>query len=343
MKKEKVAFPQTLHEAIKYFANDDHAFDFLKSIRWPDGVVKCPRCGSKDVFFLSTRKIWKCKSKHEKQQFSVKVGTVLEDSPIALDKWLCAFWLIANCKNGVSSYELARDIGVTQKTAWFMLHRIRLAMQNESTEQFSGRVEADETFIGGKARNMHADKKGHVKAGVVGKVAVMGLLERNSPDRASRIKVRVVRNVRRHGLQREVKEGVLKGSEIYTDELRSYTGLEQDYIHKVINHAECYAKGHVHTNGLENFWSLLKRGIKGTYVSVEPFHLFRYLDEQSFRFNERKDNDAGRFVKVVAGILGKGLRYAKLIGKTDGDGLPKKAKSWWTETWLLNHLGFETD
>jgi len=343
MKKEKVAFPQTLHEAIKYFANDDHAFDFLKSIRWPDGVVKCPRCGSKDVFFLSRRKIWKCKSKHEKQQFSVKVGTVLEDSPIALDKWLCAFWLIANCKNGVSSYELARDIGVTQKTAWFMLHRIRLAMQNESTEQFSGRVEADETFIGGKARNMHADKKGHVKAGVVGKVAVMGLLERNSPDRASRIKVRVVRNVRRHGLQREVKEGVLKGSEIYTDELRSYTGLEQDYIHKVINHAECYAKGHVHTNGLENFWSLLKRGIKGTYVSVEPFHLFRYLDEQSFRFNERKDNDAGRFVKVVAGILGKGLRYAKLIGKTDGDGLPKKAKSWWTETWLLNHLGFETD
>ena len=178
---------------------------------------------------------------------------------------------------------------------------------------------------------------------MVGKVAVMGLLERNSPDRASRIKVRVVRNVRRHGLQREVKEGVLKGSEIYTDELRSYSGLEQDYIHNVINHAECYAKGHVHTNGLENFWSLLKRGIKGTYVSVEPFHLFRYLDEQSFRFNERKDNDAGRFVKVVAGILGKGLRYAKLIGKTDGDGLPKKAKSWWTETWLLNHLGFETD
>jgi transposase-like protein len=341
--REKNEFPQTLHEAIRHFANGDNAFDFLKSIRWPDGKVKCPYCKSEDVSFISTRKVWKCKAKHEKQQFSVKVGTVLEDSPIALDKWLCAFWLIANAKNGISSYEVGRSIGVTQKTAWFMLHRIRLAMQEGSIEKFSGRVEADETFIGGRARNMHADKKAHVKAGVVGKVAVMGLLERNSPERASRIKVRVVRNVRRHGLQREVKEGVVKGSEIYTDELRSYSGLEQDYIHKVINHAECYAKGHVHTNGLENFWSLLKRGIKGTYVSVEPFHLFRYLDEQSFRFNERKDNDAGRFVKVVAGVIGKGLRYAKLIGKTGGDSLPKKTKSWLTETWLLNHLGFETD
>lgn len=343
MKTKKVAFPETLHDAIKYFANEDRALDFMKSIRWPDGVVKCPRCGSTVVSFLSTRRIWKCKATHEKQQFSVKVGTVLEDSPIGLDKWLCGFWLIANAKNGISSYELHRSIGVTQKTAWFMLHRIRLAMQDESTEQFSGRVEADETFIGGRARNMHADKKQHVKAGVFGKVAVMGLLERNSPERHSRIKLRVVRNVRRPGLQREIKKEVVKGSEIYTDALRSYSGLEKEYIHKVIDHAECYAKGHIHTNGLENFWSLLKRGIRGTYVSVEPFHLFRYLDEQSFRFNERKDNDAGRFVKVVAGILGKGLRYAKLIGKTGDDGLPQKAVSWRTETWLLNHLGFETD
>jgi transposase-like protein len=343
MNKEQVAFPKTLHEAIKYFANDDHAFDFMKSIRWPDGVVKCPRCGSKDVFFLSTRKIWKCKSKHEKQQFSVKVGTVLEDSPIALDKWLCAFWLIANAKNGISSYELHRSLGVTQKTAWFMLHRIRLAMQDGSIEKFSGRVEADETFIGGRARNMHADKRAKLQKGrgSIGKVAVMGLLERNSPERASRIKVRVVRNVRRARLQNEIKEQVVEGSEIYTDALASYSGLAKEYIHQVIDHAECYAKGHVHTNGLENFWSLLKRGIKGTYVSVEPFHLFRYLDEQSFRFNERKDNDAGRFVKVVAGVIGKGLRYAKLIGKKGDDGLPQKAKSWWTETWLLNHLGLE--
>ena len=345
MKAEEVTFPETLHDAIKYFANHGHAFDFLKSIRWPDGVVKCPRCGSTEVFFLSTRKIWKCKSKHEKQQFSVKVGTVLEDSPIALDKWLCAFWLIANAKNGISSYELGRSIGVTQKSAWFMLHRIRLAMQDGSIEKFSGRVEADETFIGGRARNMHADKKAKIQKGrgSIGKVAVLGLLERNSPERASRIKLRVVRNVRRAGLRKHIKREVVEGSELYTDALASYSGLQKEYIHQVIDHAECYAKGHVHTNGLENFWSLLKRGIKGTYVSVEPFHLFRYLDEQAFRFNERGDNDAGRFVKVVAGVIGKGLRYAKLIGKGNSDGLPQKTVSWFSQTWLLNHLGFETD
>lgn len=340
MKEKKTAeFPQTLHAAIKYFANEDRALDFMKSIRWPDGIVTCPRCGSTEVSFLSTRRIWKCKAHHEKQQFSVKVGTVLEDSPIALDKWLCAFWLIANAKNGISSYELHRSLGVTQKTAWFMLHRIRLAMQDGSIEQFSGRVEADETFIGGKARNMHADKNANIKAGVVGKVAVMGLLERNSPDKHSRVKLRVVRNVRRSQLQKEIKEKVAKGSEVFTDALRSYTGIEKEYVHQVIDHAECYAKGHVHTNGLENFWSLLKRGIKGTYVSVEPFHLFRYLDEQAFRFNERKDNDAGRFIKAASGIIGKGLRYVKLTGKTGDAGLPQTAKAWWTETWLLNHLG----
>ncbi len=344
MKETKAAeFPQTLHDAIKYFANEDRALDFMKSIRWPDGVVKCPRCGSTEVSFLSTRRIWKCKAKHEKQQFSVKVGTVLEDSPIGLDKWLSAFWMIANAKNGISSYELHRSLGVTQKTAWFMLHRIRLAMQDGSIEQFSGRVEADETFIGGKARNMHADKKSSIKAGVVGKVAVMGLLERNTAERASRVKLRVVRNTRRSQLQKEIKEKVAKGSEVFTDALRSYTGIEKEYIHQVIDHAECYAKGHVHANGLENFWSLLKRGIKGTYVSVEPFHLFRYLDEQAFRFNERKDNDAGRFIKAAQGIIGKGLRYVKLTGKTGDDGLPKlpqTTNAWWTENWLLNHLGF---
>ena len=337
-------FPQTLHDAIKYFSTGDNALNFVVSLRWPTGVV-CPRCGSKEVRFLKSRKIWECSECESLRQFSAKVGTVMEDSPIKLDKWMSAFWLIANAKNGISSYELGRSIGVTQKSAWFMLHRIRLAMQDGSIEKFSGRVEADETFIGGKARNMHANKKTKFQKvrGHVGKVAVMGLLDRNSPERASRIKLRVVRNVRRGGLHKHIKNEVATGSEVFTDALPSYSGLEQDYIHQVIDHAECYAKGHVHTNGLENFWSLLKRGIKGTYVSIEPFHLFRYLDEQAFRFNERKDNDAGRFVKVVAGIVGKGLRYASLIGKTGGDGLPQKTVPWQTQTWLLNHLGFEID
>ncbi|HWX15369.1 MAG TPA: IS1595 family transposase [Chthoniobacterales bacterium] len=318
MKKKTGGFPQTLHDAIKYFSNEENAFNFIKAIRWPDGVVKCPTCGSAKLSFLSTRKLWKCKNAHAKQQFSVKVGTVLEDSAITLDKWLCAFWLIVNAKNGISSYELHRAIGVTQKTAWFMLQRIRLAMQQGSIEKMKGRVEADETFIGGLARNMHKSKKKHLGTGGAGKVAVMGLLERNAPDGGSRVRCKVVPNVRRGALDPAVRQNVETGSEVITDAFPSYESLSDAYVHQVIDHAECYAKDHVHTNGLENFWSLLKRALKGTYVNVEPFHLFRYLDEQAFRFNERKENDAGRFVKALRGITGKGLRYAKLIG---GDGI----------------------
>src|SRR5438552_10707795 len=326
MNTDKAAFPATLHDAIKYFANDDHAFNFMRSIRWPDGVVRCPRCGSENVFFLSTRKIWKCKSKHEKQQFSVKVGTVLEDSPIGLDKWLSAFWLIANAKNGISSYELHRAIGVTQKSAWFMLQRIRLAMQDGSIEKFSGRVEADETYIGAKARNLHKHKKTG-KTGMVGKTAVLGLLEREAGDKPSRVRCKVMNGVRTRDLDPEVRANVEKGSEIITDKFSSYYKLPDEYVHNVIDHAVSYAEGHVHVNCLENFWSLLKRAIRGTYVNVEPLHLFRYLDEQAFRFNERKDSDAGRFVKAVAGYIGKSLRYSKLIGQTEKDGgfLPPEA------------------
>ena len=342
--KKKARFPETLHEAIKYFASGSNAFDFMKSIRWPDGVVKCPACGSTDVSFLSTRQLWKCKHAHDKRQFSVKVGTVLEDSPISLEKWLCAFWLIANAKNGISSYELHRSIGVTQKTGWFMLHRIRLAMQDGSIEKMKGRVEADETFIGAKARNLHADKRAYMVASskTVGKTAVLGLLERNTAEKSSRVRLKVIPNVRRSTIDPEVRQHVEKGAEVFTDNLASYQKLEDEYVHQVIDHAECYAKGHVHTNGLENFWSLLKRGIKGTYVSIEPFHLFRYLDEQAFRFNERKDNDAGRFIKVVSGVIGKGLRYAKLTGKLDGDGLPKTPAPWTFKT-LMGDLGWTLD
>jgi transposase-like protein len=320
MTEEKTRFPKTLKECISYFADADRAMDFLKWMRWPDGVVKCPTCGSREVSYLSTRRLWKCKQSHEKQQFSVKVGTVMEDSPIKLDDWLCAFWLIANAKNGISSYELSRSIGVTQKTAWFMLHRVRLAMHVENTETFSGIVEADETFIGARARNLHKHQRPG-RPGSIGKTAVLGLLERNTgEERASQIRLKVVPNVKMGSLDPEVRANVGYGSEVITDSLRSYDRLKEDYIHNVIDHAECYAKGHVHTNGMENFWSLLKRGLKGTYVSVEPFHLFRYLDEQAFRFNERKNDDAGRFIKAVAGFIGKRLKYAKLIAAEGGDG-----------------------
>ena len=319
-------FPKTLHDAIRYFSTGDNALNFMVSLRWPAGVV-CPRCGSKEVRFLKSRKIWECSECESLRQFSVKVGTVMEDSPISLDKWLCAFWLIANAKNGISSYELHRSLGVTQKTAWFMLHRIRLAMQSGSIEKVSGRVEADETYIGAKARFMHKNKRTG-KTGMVGKTAVLGLLERGT-EGASRVRCKVLKRTRVSDLDPAIRENVEKGAEVMTDKLSSYYKLSDEYVHQVIDHAVSYAEGHVHTNGLENFWSLLKRGIRGTYVNVEPFHLFRYLDEQAFRFNERKDNDAGRFVKAVAGVLGKGLRYSSLIGKKSGDGLPPQTAGAW--------------
>jgi transposase-like protein len=310
-----IAAPTTLVQAVRYFSNPDVSLAFLAGLRWPDGVT-CPICGSKENSFLKTRRIWKCKGCGK--QFSVKLGTVFEDSPIGLDKWLPAIWLLVNAKNGISSYELHRALGVTQKTAWFMLHRIRLAMQTKTfTKRFKGEVEVDETFIGGRARFMHKDKKARVitSTGPAGKAAVIGLLERHGLDgKTSRVRAGVVGTIRRRVLHGAIHATCEPGSEIFTDDLDSYKKLDEQFIHKVIDHAECYAKGNIHTNGLENFWSLLKRGIKGTYVAVEPFHLFRYLDEQVFRFNNRKTKDVARFIDAVGSIIGKRLTYANLIG-----------------------------
>jgi len=308
--------PKTLQEAILYFSDPDTCNDYMVSQRWPLGV-ECPTCGRKDVRYISTRSMWECKEKHTRKQFSVKIGTIFEDSPIGLDKWLVAVWMIANCKNGISSYEVSRALGVTQKTAWFMMHRIRLAMQTGSFVKMGGNgsaVEVDETFIGGKSRNMHKSKRAERITGTGGKdkTAIVGLLERGGEIRAA-----VVDNRRKPLLQGHIKEHVEPGTNVYTDALKSYEGLEELYIHAVIDHAEAYVDGKIHTNGVENFWSLLKRGINGTYVSVEPFHLFRYLDEQVFRFNNRKKplDDAKRFDKLASNLTGKRLTYAELTGK----------------------------
>jgi transposase-like protein len=321
----KQTAPKTLLEAVKYFSDKDVALRFVADLKWPNGAV-CPKCKSKEVTFLKTRQLWKCRPC--KKQFSVKVGTIFEDSPIGLDKWLPAMWQVVNCKNGISSYELARALGVTQKTAWFMLHRLRLAMQNQSFKKFGGHVEADETFIGGKARFMHESRKvrmysDRARNSTVGKTAVMGLLERHGPDGHSVIKAEVVESVRRRELQLHIRKHVVTDgtTTLITDALKSYEPktpsgwMPSDlYIHKVIDHAEKYVDGEVHTNGVENFWSLLKRSIKGTYVSVEPFHLFRYLDEQCFRFNQRKGTDAARFMLALASIVGRRLTFAQLTG-----------------------------
>lgn len=305
--------PRTLQEAILYFSNADNCLNFLAARRWKTGVV-CPTCGRKDVTFVPARRVWQCKTRHPKCQFSVKVGTIFEDSPIGLDKWLSAFWMIGSCKNGISSYELMRDLGVTQKTAWFMLHRVRLAMQETHGGKLSGKIEVDETFIGGKARNMHsAKRKEKIQGrGVSGKAVVMGMLKRGG-----KVRTVVIENRDAETLQGHVNQNVRKGSNVFTDELVSYWGLDEAYVHQVINHAEQYVNGNVHTNGMENFWSLLKRGLNGTYVSVEPFHLFRYIDEQAFRYNFRKVTDAERLDTLLTQVVGKRLTYAELTGKDD--------------------------
>jgi transposase-like protein len=308
--------PQTLLESIRYFSDPANCLNYLVARRpeWKDGVV-CPRCGSAKVGFLANQMRWQCSVRHPRRQFSVKVGTIMEDSPIGLDKWLPAMWMLQNAKNGISSCEVARALGVTQKTAWFLLHRIRLAQQGkQGGGKLGGEVEIDETFIGGKARNMHKAKREQRITGTGGKdkSVVMGMIERGGDVRAF-----VVDNRGKKELQKHVREQVEAGAAIFTDELLSYDGLGSDFQHQVINHAVEYANGNVHTNGMENFWSLLKRALHGTYISVEPFHLFRYIDEQACRFNTRKMNDAERFAEIVSEIGGKRLTYAELTGKLD--------------------------
>ncbi|HEX5475662.1 MAG TPA: IS1595 family transposase [Vicinamibacterales bacterium] len=316
------ALPATLLEAVKFFSNSDNCREYLVARRWPNGVT-CPTCGSQTVYFDRSRNGWECKTRHPHRKFTLKTGTIFEDSPLGLDKWLPVVWMIANCKNGVSSWEIHRAIGVTQKTAWFMLQRVRLAMQDtNSGGKLGGDVEVDETYIGAKARNMHASKKRRIglsqTASMVGKAAVMGLLQRHPEKGKSTIRLSVIGGRRRTVFQPTIAEHVAPGATVHTDTHPSYGDMPKDYIHKVINHAEKYVDGNVHTNGCENFWSLLKRGLKGTYVSVEPFHLFRYLDEQAFRFNNRKDmTDADRFSAVIANIVGRRLTYKNLIGPVD--------------------------
>lgn len=303
--------PATLQEAIKYFADPQRCQDLLSAMRWPQGPV-CPKCNSLRHGYLKSRNVYQCKDC--RKQYTAKLGTIFEDSPLPLDKWFCALWMITSAKNGVSSYEVHRALKITQKTAWFVLHRLRLALQKGSIDRkLMGDVEVDETYIGGQARNMHKNKQIKMKRqeGFFRKAVVIGMLERKGEVRTT-----VLNRASTKLVEKAIKENVVPGSSLYSDEFRSYVQVGKEYAHKVINHAETYVNGTVHTNSIENYWSLLKRGIKGTYVSVEPFHLFRYLDEQSFRFNTRKDNDQGRFMTALSQISGKRVEYKTLIGQT---------------------------
>ena len=318
-------FPTNLLDATRYFADEQKCIDVVTFLRWPDSNPVCPKCGTaqgeRKHYWLDTQKRWKCYSC--RKQFSVKVNTIFEDSPVTLDKWMLALWMLCNCKNGVSSYEISRDLGVTQKSAWFILHRLRAALAGGSVMKMGGDdggpVEVDETFVGPNPRKMHADKRqARYSADCARpKVPVMGMLDR----KLRQVRAKVVPNVKRETLQNEILNQIEQGSKVYTDSAPAYDLLKaKEFIHETVNHVEEYVRGQVHTQGIENFWSLLKRSLRGTYVAVEPFHLDRYVTEQVFRYNNRatKDNplnDADRFVLAMSQISGKRLTYAALTGK----------------------------
>lgn len=303
--------PRTLLEAVRYFSDPDLALAFVVRLRWPDGRPECPRCFSKDEHgFISTRRLWKCGQC--KRQFSAKKGTIFEDSPLGWDKWLPAIWLIANSKNSISSYEVARSLGVTQKTAWFMLHRIRLAMESRTFQKLSGTVEADETAIGGRAKFMHKDRRDRAitSRGSTDKAIVHGVVQRGGAVRAE-----VVAETTALRLQGNVRRWVAEGSAVYTDEAAAYVGLDRHFAHKAVNHQREYVSGDVHTNSVENFWSLLKRAIKGTQIHVSEEHLDRYVSERAFAYNLRDRTDLGRMQAATTGTGGRRLPWKRLTGK----------------------------
>lgn len=308
--------PKTLIEAVRHFTDLNVCHEYLIGVKWPDGRIVCPKCGGDIIGRINSRRMLQCKAKACRKQFSSKVGTIFEDSPLGLDKWFVGVWSIANAKNGISSHEVGRALGITQKSAWFMLHRIRVAMKTGSFGKMDGEVESDETFVGGKAANMHAAKRAKVITGrgAVGKAIVHGLLERGHDGEPSQVRASVVLDTEAATLVPEVIANVDPGATVYTDAASAYCNLVTRFIHGVIDHSVEYVRGRVHTNGIENFWSLLKRTIKGSYVHVSPWQLAKYVDEQVFRFNERVKNDAERFREVMLAVVGKRLTYRQLAG-----------------------------
>jgi transposase-like protein len=319
--------PKTLTAAIRYYSDTQTCINAVAALRWPDGKPTCPKChaveGERKHYWLDAQKRWKCYSC--RKQFSVKVGSVFEDSPLPLDVWLVALWMLCNCKNGVSSYEIGRATGIAQKSAWFVLQRLRLVLKDSRPlalgQGEENPVEVDECFIGGKPKNMHQKRRLQRQVGAHGyadKTPVFGMLERGTRQ----VRAAVIPNVKRETLQKKILDNVGFGATVYSDGWSGYDGLKgASFVHETVNHMNEYVRGSVSTQAIENFWSCLKRTLNGTYVAVEPFHLDRYLDEQMFRFNNRiGHNDGTRFQKALSQVGGKRLTWVELTGKSVSKG-----------------------
>lgn len=310
--------PKSLQQAVLYFADLDLCRELMREMKWPDGKITCQHCGASGdrIGEVKTRNMIRCKDC--RKQISATVGTVFESSHISLDKWFVALWAVVNCKNGISSHELGRAIDVPQKTAWFMVQRIRAALE-EGGWKFDGPAEADTTYVGGESRNMHkAKRERKIRGrGSVGKTAVHGVLQRSTAEQPSQVRAEVIGSEDAQRLLPSVRRNVRWGAEVYTDSASAYGDLCLSHLHRQIDHAKAYAEGNVHTNGLENFWSLFKRTLRGTYIAVAPFHLFRYVAEQAWRFNQRTLDDCGRFLLALRGVVGKRLTYRVLTAQDD--------------------------
>jgi ISXO2-like transposase domain/Transposase zinc-ribbon domain len=295
--------PQSELEAVRYFADEERCIKFVAEQRWPNGVI-CPTCGRADVSYLKTQRRWQCKSAHSKRQFSVKTGTIFEDSPLGLNKWLPAIWKIVNSKNGVSSYEMASALQITQKSAWFLNHRIREALKVGHFEKLSGTVEGDETYVGGRHHQGH-------KHGFDNKTAIVGLVEKKKGS--GRARAYVTKTADATNAVGFMKANVKAGSTIHTDESRIYYNVKRDYKHEVVNHGQReYARGDVSTNSIEGVWNLFKRSYKGTYTHMAPKYLSRYVDEHIYRYNNRQLGASERFVGWFS-TSGRRLAYSTLM------------------------------
>lgn len=303
--------PGTLLAAMRYY-DAETARAYITSIKWPDGPC-CPKCGSVNVAEIPTRARFRCRERGCRTQFSLITGTIMESTHLRLDQWIAAVWMIANCRNGVSSCEIARTIGCKQQSAWHLLHRVRHILAPETEGQFKGEVEADETFVGGlfkfmsESRRKRAENNGRPN----GKSVVHAMKERET----GMIRAEVIPAAKLEYVRDAVMENVAEGSTLYTDSARVYDWAAQVYKHETVNHNVEYVRGRCHTNGLENYFNCLRRGLKGTYIKAHHEHLTAYVNEQTYRFNRRKDSDWQRFDRAMRQIVGKRLTYKEL---TDG-------------------------